>query len=112
MESKYYLGKVSNELISLIDNYEALNKLMLCLEVSGVFSEKLQSKVYLLSYRAQDLIIKQFRNEIENHEVEKLKRDLYEEFTNIFNSYCIFSDEFKVKCFGLFHTGLYYKLQS
>ena len=90
------------------ENYEAFNTLMGTFELSGVFSEKLLDKVYVLALRALDVKIKKSKKEIEAKEADELRKKIYVEFHTLLNTYNIFSQEFKKTSLGLFHTLSYY----
>lgn len=104
----YQVGEPPKELKKLQSNYEAFNKLMGNMELCGVFSDKLIARVYSLAWEALDIRIKQERGKIEREKANEILHKMYFEFEELFNTYNIFSREFKSISFGLFHTLCFY----
>jgi hypothetical protein len=102
MKLEYQFVEAPKHLENLKSNYEAHNKLMANVQLSGVFSDKLISRVYSLSSIALDVRIEQEKCNIENDKAERRLQELCIEFQGLFNAYNIFSQEFKDMSFNLF----------
>ena len=105
--TSYGVGEPTDNLKDLAKNYEAFNILMGNFEHAGVFSDKLQSRVYSIAWRTLDVRIRQFEKTRTEKEAVKSYTALYEEFCDILNTYSIFSDKFKVDMMSLFLSIAY-----
>ena len=108
MKLDYQVGEPPKELKNLKSSYEAHNKLMGNMQLCGAFSDKLIERVYLLSWNALDVRIEQEKGKIEREKANEILNKMYNEFRELFNTYNIFSKEFKLISFGLFHTLCFY----
>ena len=108
MNIDYQVGEPPKELKKLQSNYEAHNKLLANMQLCGVFSDKLIERVYSLAWNALDVRIEQEKGKIENEKANEILHKMYFEFQELFNTYNIFSSEFKSISFGLFHTLCFY----
>ena len=92
-------------------NFEIANELMQSFELSGVFSEVLLSKVYRILLQCVEVVS---YDDSENKNCFNLKSgkgtkqeyliERWEEFNQLFDCYCIFSDKFKGYCTSMFLT--------
>jgi hypothetical protein len=108
MNLDYQVGEPPKELKKLQPNYEAHNKLLANMQLCGVFSDKLIARVYSLAWNALDVRIEQEKGKIEREKANEILHKMYFEFEELFNTYNIFSREFKSISFGLFHTLCFY----
>jgi len=95
---------------ALTNNYEALNALLGSFEMSGVFSNELLKKVYGICFKTITIRENFHDGKITFGDAEKMLGALHIEFDNIFKVYCIFSQEFTVRLYGLFHTVCWYHM--
>lgn len=103
MELNYLVGDAPKSLKSLEMNYQAHNNLMSNIQLCGVFSDKLIERVYSLSWVALGVVIDIEKGDIKLIEGSRRLKELNIEFQGLFNSYNIFSQEFKIVCFELFN---------
>jgi hypothetical protein len=108
MNLNYQVNEPPKELKNLKSSYDAHNKLMANMQLCGAFSDKLIDRVFALSWNALDVRIEQEKGKVEYNIANKALHKLYLEFQGLFDAYNIFSDEFKVYHFGLFHTLCFY----
>lgn len=108
MNIDYQVGKPPKELKKLKSSYEAGNKLLANMELSGVISINLVGRIYLLCWNALEVRTEQEKGNIENEKANEILNKMYNEFQEIFNTYNIFSSEFKSISLGLFHTVCFY----
>lgn len=108
MNLDYQVGEPPKELKNLKSSYEAHNKLLANMQLCGVFSDKLIARVYSLAWNALDVRIEQEKGKIEREKANEILHKMYFEFEELFNTYNIFSREFKSISFGLFHTLCFY----
>ena len=108
MELNFQVGNPPKELSVLQDNYDAFNQLMANMELCGVFSDKLITRTYSIAWRALDVRIEQTKGTIPTEKADVILINLSTEFTNLFDTYNIFSEEFKNIIFALFRTVCFY----
>jgi hypothetical protein len=108
MELNFQVGNPPKELSTLQDNYDAFNKMMANMELCGVFSDKLITRTYSIAWRALDVRVEQTKGAIPTEKADVILNKLFTEFTNLFDTYNIFSEEFKKITYALFHTVCFY----
>jgi len=108
MKLNYLIGEPPKEFKKLKSSYEAHNQLMSNMQICGAFSDKLIERVYALSWNALDVRIEQEKGKIEKDKANEILHKIYDEFKGLFNVYNIFSSDFRVYSFGLFHTLCFY----
>lgn len=107
IELKWSIGKAPEYLHELKRQYEAAHSLMGCFELSGLFSEELMRRVHSLCWRALDVRIRLHKNEYTYEEANDIQKKLNADFRNIFDTYSIFSSDFKTNCLGLYFVITY-----
>jgi hypothetical protein len=94
-------------------NYEIAQELMNSFEYSGVFSETLLNKIFKLLIQCTEVVsyddskdknIFNLKNGSSKGTKQEYLTEKWEEFQQIFDCYCIFSDKFKGYCTAMFLT--------
>jgi hypothetical protein len=77
MKLDYHVGEPPKELKKLKSSYEAGNKLLANMELSGVISIKLVGRIYLLCWNALDVRIEQEKGKIEREKANEILNKMY-----------------------------------
>lgn len=100
--------KLLNPIKGYEENYKIAQILMSTFEFSGCFSEVLLNKIYVILIKTIEATARKDFDDF-NLKSGKGNRAMYvmkkfNEFKDIFETYSIFSDTFKLNCIGLFLT--------
>ena len=108
MKTSYSIDELAEDIKILQPNKDAMDNLMGSLEFSGVFSNKLMTKIFALSALALECrsnFVRGYVTETESNDKIRLYCDEFEMLLSVYN---IFSQEYSAHLWGLFHTICYY----